>query len=336
MQLLATPAPAGFEGAAADEFTRYVSEFATVTRDPLGSCVARISQAPSTSSRRRIALYGHLDEIGLIVSKIDARGFLRCAPIGSWDPTVLVGQRVEIGGVAGPVAGVISRPGIHLLRDEGRERQAPDFTDLWIDLGLNSRESAEQLVSVGAPVVLSGPPLVVGNHLVSRSLDNRIGTLVAVEVLRRVGASADAEVIAVASVKEEIGGVGAETVTNRLSPDVAVVIDLSPASDTPVASPMHDLELGAGPGLNRGSVNCERVVDELVETAQRCGIPVQMRALGMGTSTDADRVIAGGRGVPLAFLSIPARYVHSPVEMVHLDDVCAAIDLLCAWVDSCS
>lgn len=325
--LLTTPSPAGHERAAADELERYAARFAQVTRDALGSCIVRRAGATGP----RVAICGHLDEIGLVVTRIEEQGFLRFDPIGSWDPAVFVGQRVTLIGTQGPVSGVIGRAAIHLLRQDGSDKKAPACSDLWIDILVEDGDAARELVGVGTPGVLDSEPVIANGRIMSRSLDNRLGTIVALEVLRRAHDIA-ADVIAVATVQEEIGGAGATTVAYGLDLDAAIIVDLSPASDTPAGHPSHVLKVGGGPGLNRGSTNNERLVAHLAGSAGDADIAVQMRGLGSRTSTDTDRIVSVGGGVPCAFISIPARYVHTPGEVASLADVDHVVQLIDVWL----
>ena len=141
MTLLDTPAPSGFTTPAAKVFLDYAGRFAHAQQDELGNVWAH--RGPGTG--RRIAIFAHLDEIGLIVTRIDDDGFIRVEPIGSWDPAVLVGQRVQILAAAGDVDGVIARPPIHMLRTAGTEQQVTPITDLWIDIAVADAEEARQL-----------------------------------------------------------------------------------------------------------------------------------------------------------------------------------------------
>lgn len=327
MTMLDTPAPAGFEAPAAAVVAMHAATFADVHQDPIGNVWAR----RGSGTGPRIAMFGHLDEIGLIVTRIDDDGFVRVEPIGSWDPAVLVGQQVQICASAGVVHGVLARPPIHMLRSAGTEQAITAIPEMWIDIAVSSADEAQQLVAIGDPVVLAGAPRIERGRIISRSLDNRLGTFVALEVLRQLP-NPTGDIYAVATVREEIGGAGAYAAAHAIRPDRTIVIDLSPATDIPGGHPLHVLKQGHGPGLNRGSSNTDSLVNELADTAARHGIPVQLRGLGMSTSTDADRVVYAAAGTQCAYVSLPARYVHSPHEMVHMDDVHHLIHLLTAWI----
>ena len=185
-RLLATPGPAGDEAAAGRLWRAYADGFADRTWcDVRGS-----SYAVLEGGSPRVLLAGHIDEIGVMVTHIDDSGYLWFAGIGGWDPQVLVGQRVRLLGRQGDVIGVVGRKPIHLLKSDERERVAK-LDDLWIDIGVDSRADAQQLVRVGSVGVVDGPIHDLPNRrLVSRGLDNRIGAFVVVEALRLLAASA--------------------------------------------------------------------------------------------------------------------------------------------------
>src|SRR4051812_27852938 len=178
-KLLRTPGPSGYEAPAAAAW-REAASFATISADGIGSSVARIGDASPL-----LAVIGHIDEIGLVIRHIDEKGFLWFAPIGGWDPQILVGQRVEVQGREGPVLGVAGRKPLHLLDADARKKVV-ELKGLHIDIGATDREEAAELVRVGDPVVIASEPLhLIGDRLISRSMDNRLGAYVALEALRR-------------------------------------------------------------------------------------------------------------------------------------------------------
>jgi endoglucanase len=278
-----------------------------------------------------------VDEIGLIVTRIDDKGFLRCTNIGGWDVAVLVGQRVRVIGPDGPVLGSIGRPAVHVL-DAAAKDKVPKLKDLWIDIGAESGDEARERVRVGNPVVIDAAPMRLGEHrIVSRSLDDRVGAFVALEAARELKADAGGfggELVAIGSTAEEIGAAGALTAAFGSQPDVAIAIDVTTPSCTPGGNDTGDLSLGKGPIITRGATTNVEVVDSLIEVAEAHDIPYQLRGMGARTRTDADAIARAGAGVPVGLLSVPARYLHSPCEHADLRDVRATIDLLTAWVRS--
>jgi len=330
--LLRAPGPSGYEGPAASVW-REAAAFAELSTDGIGSSVARIGAGAPL-----LAIVGHIDEIGLVVRHIDDQGFLWFAPIGGWDPQILVGQRVEVQGLAGPVLGVLGRKPLHLLDAEARKKVV-EIKGLHIDIGAAGREEAEELVRVGDPVVIAGEPLrLAGRRLISRSLDNRLGAYVALEVLRRLHERGEltAGVAAIAAVQEEIGLFGARTSAFQVEPDLAVVVDVTHATDAPGVDEkeLGSHPLGSGPVIYRGATLSPRVFELLVATAEQAGIEHTVGATGNSTGTDADAVQFARSGIPTSLVSIPLRYMHSPVETVDLADVETVVELLVAFAEA--
>src|ERR671919_3231442 len=166
-KLLTAPGPSGYEQAAAAVFRDAATEFADVSHDSVGSTVARVK---GTADGPLLAVIGHIDEIGLIVHHIDDDGFLWFGGVGGWDPTILVGQRVEIATREGAVAGVVGKKPIHLLKDEER-KQVPEMRHLHIDIGAADADDARKRVRVGDVAVIAGEPVEYPNgRFVSRSM----------------------------------------------------------------------------------------------------------------------------------------------------------------------
>jgi putative aminopeptidase FrvX len=328
-ELLRTGAPSGYEGPAA-EVWRKAASFAELSSDGLGSSIARVGEASPC-----VAIVGHIDEIGLIVTHIDEKGFLWFAPIGGWDPQILVGQRVEVRGRDGLVPGVVGRKPIHLLEVDQRKKVV-ELKGLHIDVGAGDRDEAAELIRVGDPVVIAAEPMAVaGERLVSRAMDNRLGAYVALESLRRCNErdGPGGSFAAVAAVQEEIGLFGARTAAFEVHPDLAVAVDVTHATDAPGVDEKEigSHPLGSGPVIGRGSTLSPKVFELLVETAEAEGIEYSLSASGRGTSTDADVLQISRSGIPTGLVSIPLRYMHSPVEMVDLRDVEATVELLAAF-----
>jgi putative aminopeptidase FrvX len=331
-KLLRTAGPSGYEAPAAAVW-REAASFATVTADGIGSSVARIGDASPL-----LTVVGHIDEIGLVIRHIDEKGFLWFAPIGGWDPQILVGQRIEVRGPEGPVPGVVGRKPLHLLDAEARKKVV-ELKSLHIDVGAADRDEAAAMVRVGDPVVIASEPLALaGERLVSRSMDNRLGAYVALEALRRCderNSPRDASFAAIAAVQEEIGLFGARTSAFAVEPDLAIVVDVTHATDAPGIDEreLGSHALGSGPVIYRGATLSPKMFELLVETAEEAGIEHTVGATGNSTGTDADGVQFARSGIPTGLVSIPLRYMHSPVEMVDLADVEAAVELIAAFAE---
>ena len=330
--LLTATGPSGYETAPARVFADACAPFAEVQTDVMGTVLARVK---GTGGGPTVAIVGHVDEIGLIVTHVDDKGFLHFTGVGGWDPVILVGQRVEVATRDGIVPGVVGKKPIHLLKDEERKK-VPELKDLHIDVGAKDGDEAKSMVRIGDVAVISGDPVELPNdRVVSRSMDNRLGCYVAYEAARLVAEAGGAagDVVAVAAVQEEITFGGSRTTAYSLRPDVAIVTDVTHATDAPG---IEERELGAhpfgsGPVLERGSILHPQVFEQLHEAAEAEGIPFTLSASAGRTGTDADAVHFSRGGVPTGLIGLPLRYMHSPVEMVSLDDIANAAKLAAAF-----
>ena len=334
-RLLNAAAPSGFEARAARLWREEAGAFAAeVTADVSGNSLAVVN--PSGSPR--VMLAGHIDEIGLMVTHVDEDGFLYFEGIGGWDPQVLVGQRVRLLTRDGDRIGVIGKKPIHLIKGDEKEK-ASKIEDLWIDIGAENAEAVrERGVRVGDPAVIDAPVVeLAGSLLASRAIDNRIGAFVVLEALRLLAEEPPrARVTAVATSQEEIGysGGGARTSAYAEEPTVAIVVDVTFATDSPgmEKKELGDHKLGGGPVLGRGSAAHPVVFDRLVATAEREGIPYTIAAQARYTATDADAIYLSRAGVATGLISVPNRYMHSPNEVVSTTDLELAARLIAAFV----
>jgi endoglucanase len=331
--LLGTPGPSGDEIGAARMWRAEARTFAdTVWGDVRGNSFAQLD-----GDGPRVLLAGHIDEIGVMVSHIDEKGYLFFAPVGGWDAQVLIGQRVQLLGQNGEVVGVIGKKPIHLMKGEEREK-ASTIEGMWIDIGVKNRDEAHEHVSVGTVGVIDAAPLELPNgRIVSRSLDNRIGAFVVLEALRLLSESRPrAAVVAVATTQEETSFAGATTAAYSFDPQVAIAVDVTFATDHPESNQRqyNDVKLGGGPVLARGAANTPLVYQRLVEIAGREEIPFSLQITPRYTGTDADAIHMIRSGVATGVVSIPNRYMHSPNEMVDLADVENAAKLIAAFVRS--
>jgi putative aminopeptidase FrvX len=296
-RLLDTPGPSSFEAAPARVWRAEAEKFAdAVEADVAGNSFARLQNGGPP----RVMFAGHIDEIGVMVTHVDDEGYLSFDTIGGWDHQVFVGQRVILLGRKGQVSGVVGKKAIHLMEREEREKVSK-VEDLWIDIGAATRDEAEARIRIGDPGVLAAQVLEFPNgRLVSRCIDNRIGAFVVLEALRLLAQNRPrAAIIAVATTREEIAatGGGARSSVHHLEPDVAIVIDVTHATDYPgIEKRKHgDYRLGGGPTISRGASVSEPVFD----------LP--------------------------GLVSVPSRYMHSPNEMIVLEDLDRTARLLAAF-----
>ncbi len=331
--LLTAAGPSGHEVCPARVWRKGCSQFsADVGVDHLGSSWARV---PGTAGGLTLAVVGHIDEIGIHVTFIDDDGYVRFDQIGAWDRIQLVGQRVRLSTRGGTVSGVIGRKPIHLMSPEDRKK-VPELTDLHIDIGARDADEARSMVRIGDAGVVDVQPMELPNgRIASRAIDDRVGCFVAAEVARLVAdeGGAPGDLLALAVVQEETVFGGSQTSAFRHRPDVAIVIDVTHASDQPGVKlgPINRHTLGSGPVVARGTTLNPRVFERLYDAAEAEGIAFTIESKGREVDNDADAMHISRAGIPTGLVSVPLRYMHSPVELVELVDIEATARLIAAF-----
>jgi putative aminopeptidase FrvX len=315
-KLVGTYGPSGIEDQIRAVIRAEVESLADELRvDPLGSLVVC---KRGGGGGQRILLDAHMDEIGVMVTYVDEKGFVRFTRIGGVNPLNCVGGRVAF---ADGTVGVIAV-------EEKREdtSKVPRFGQLYIDVGATSSDDCP--VDVGDAAVFVRPFLAQGTRLISKAMDDRIGCAVLVETLRRLEHTPH-DVYFVFSVQEETTLSGARTSAYGIEPDLAIAVDVTGTGDTPECRPMA-VKLGRGPAVkvqDRGMIAHPVVRNLLVQRAKEANIPYQLEVLEYGT-TDAAAMQLVRAGVPSGCLSIPCRYIHTPSEMVDEGDVEHSVRLL--------
>lgn len=298
-----------------------------VSVDPFGNLYAL---KKGSLGRHTVMLAAHLDEIGLVVTDIDGRGFLRFTDIAGVDPRILLSQEVIIHGKY-PVTGIIGSMPPHLLksRDKGR---ALSMDELGIDVGMTEEEIREVL-QIGDIVTFKSHTCELLNHVITgKSFDDRAGVVVMVLCLEELAKRRQIhDVICVATSQEEVGLRGATTSTFSLNPDVGIAIDVTHASspDTKVS-----LELGKGSAIGLGANIHPAIYRHFVASAQAARIPYQIEPLPGHSGTDAWAMQVSRAGIPTGLLSIPLRYMHTPVETLDLADLVHSGQLLAEFITS--
>ncbi|MFQ5408485.1 MAG: M42 family metallopeptidase [Anaerolineales bacterium] len=312
--------PSGFEDSIREMIRaeiRGLPDYITV--DGIGNLIGVIKK--QSKSGKKVLLIAHMDEIGVIVTHVDERGFCRFLPLGGVSPLTCVGGRVRFENGAMGVIG---------LEKRDNTASVPSFEQLFIDVGATSRDDCP--VQVGAAAGFYRPMDEVGSRLTAKSMDDRIGCVVLLQVLKALKRTPH-EVAFVWSVQEEVGTRGAGPAAYGFDPDVAVAVDVTLTGDTPKGLKM-DVALGAGPAIkirDSGMLADPRVVRLLREAAEAAKLPYQMEILERGT-TDARPIQVTRLGVPAGVVSIPCRHIHTPSEMVDVNDVNGAIELLLSFL----
>lgn len=331
--LVNTPSPSGHEARGQRVWLDYVKPFAEETfSDAYGNCVAVLNKGGSP----RVMLAAHADEIAMAVNFIDDNGYIYVRKVGGVDAAITKAQRVVIHTRQGPVKGVVGNVAPHLTKQD-TERKLPKIEDLFIDIGAGKKKAAEKLVRVGDPITLADEfDLLRGDIAVARAFDNRIGTFAVAEALRLLAeqkSRLQAEINVVSNIMEEVGLLGARQIAYSLKPDLALVVDVTHATDYPTVNKQQhgDVKLGAGPTLTHGGCNHPELVARLEAVAKAKKIALQHEASSNSTGTDTDVIFWTRGGIPSALISLPNRYMHSPVELIHLKDLAQIPELMAAF-----
>jgi tetrahedral aminopeptidase len=318
--LTETFGPSGYE----DEVRRIVrSEVESLADeirvDTLGNLIARKRPGKATPETKKIMIAAHMDEIGVIVSHVDQNGFVRFSPIGSVFRRYVLGGRVRfLNGTQG-IIGFDRLDNINEL---------PTLDKVYIDVGATSPKDCS--VKIGDVAAFDRQYSDLGNRLVAKSMDDRVGVLVAIETLRALKSS-PYDLYFVFTTQEEVGVRGATTSAYGVDPDIGIALDVTPSGDTPNALRM-EMALGKGPCIkiqDIGMIADPRVVQWMIRAAEKNKIPYQREVLLVGW-TDAKAMQLTRAGVPAGCISIPVRYVHSPSEMIDYSDVQNAVRLVSA------
>lgn len=314
---------------------RYLEPLSEVLTDNLGSIVGRRVGQPNGP---RIALAGHMDEIGFMVTRITPEGYLKFQTLGGWWEQVMQAQRVEVYTRNGPLIGVIGSKPPHILTPEERQKLTQK-KDMFIDVGASSREEAESYgIRPGDPVVPVCPFTVMRNPelIMAKAWDNRFGCALAIEVLRRLkGQPHPNQVYAIGNVQEEVGLRGATTTTNLVQPDIGFALDTGIAGDMPGVSEDDAAgRLGEGPVImiyDSSMIPHTSLRNLVIDTAEREGIPLQFDKMP-GGGTDAGKIHVFGAGVPSLVVGVPVRYIHTHASILHRRDFEQAARLLVAVI----
>lgn len=330
--LLITPSPTGFEKGGVKVWKNYVEQFSDeVVTDAYGSAAAKINTSGDVAT---VMLEAHCDEIGMVVQHITDNGFIYVNKLGGSDSTIARAKKVFIHNKRGRVVGITGNTAIHLQTTKNGGGKQPAWKDIYVDIGVSSKEEALELIQVGDPITYASDMEFLNDDILSgRALDNRMGGYIIAEAMRRLSerkSELKVNVIALNSVQEEVGGFGARMMSYRFMPDVALVTDVTHATDTPgIDQKEHGtVEMGNGPTIQHGGANHPSVVTYLEEVCEKSSIEVQHEATSVRTGTDTDSIFYQQTGIPSALISLPLRYMHSPVETCNMKDVEALITIM--------
>lgn len=316
--ILSAYGPTGNEENVSRVIKEYVAPYADeVYNDTLGNLIA----VKKGTSGKKVMLSAHMDQIGLIVVSIDDKGFLYAANVGGVNPAVTVAREVVF---ANGVKGVA-----YFENTKTHGISSVKMNEIYIDIGCESREQAQQKVAVGDMAVYVTNFVEMGNRAASGAMDDRVCCAIVVEAMKQMQSEHD--VYAVFTVQEEVGLRGAGTAAYAINPDLNISIDVTGVGDIPQCAAM-DVALGKGPTVKvmDSSVIVPTVVrDFMIAAAEENGIPYQREVLRAG-GTDTGAVQRTRGGILAGCVSVPTRYIHTPTEVVDMRDVDNAVKLLCA------
>jgi putative aminopeptidase FrvX len=327
---LNTASPTGFEQSGQQVWLDYVKPYVNdYMVDVYGTAVGIINP----KGTYKVVIEAHVDEISWFVNYITDDGYIYVRRNGGSDHQIAPSMRVNIYGAKGVVKGVFGWPAIH-VRDAARE-EAPTLKNIFIDIGAGSKKEVEEMgVHVGSVAVFQDELMELNkNYLTGRALDNRMGGYMIAEVARRLHENKKKLpfcLYVVNAVQEEIGLRGAEMISRKLKPDLAICTDVTHDTQSPMYNKKEsgNMKCGAGPVLCYGPAVQNNVLKMIIDVAQKKKIPFQRQAVSRSTGTDTDSFAYSAEGVASALISLPLKYMHTTVETVHKDDVENVINLI--------
>ena len=324
------PSPTGFESKGQKIWLNYIKPYIDdYFIDTYGTVVGVVNP----NAEYKVVIEAHADEISWFVHYITKDGFIYLRRNGGSDHQIAPSKRVNIHTDKGIVDAVFGWPAIHTRH--GGEEKSPKLDNIFLDCGCTSKKEVEKLgVHVGCVVTYKDELMILNNkYYVGRALDNRIGGFIIAEVARLLKENKKKlpfGLYITNSVQEEVGLRGAQMITEKIKPDVAIVTDVCHDTQTPMINKIKqgDLFCGKGPVLTYGPAVQNNLLNLIIETANKNKIPFQRAAASRATGTDTDAFAYSTGGVASALISLPLRYMHTTVESVHKDDVENVIKLI--------
>ena len=324
------PSPTGFESKGQKIWLDYIKPYIDdYFVDTYGTVVGIVNP----NARYKVVIEAHADEISWFVHYITKDGFIYLRRNGGSDHQIAPSKRVNIHTDKGTVDAVFGWPAIHTRH--GGEEKSPKLDNIFLDCGCTSKKEVEKLgVHVGCVVTYKDELMILNNkYYVGRALDNRIGGFMIAEVARLLKKNKKKlpfGLYITNSVQEEVGLRGAQMITEKIKPNVAIVTDVCHDTQTPMINKIKqgDLFCGKGPVLTYGPAVQNNLLNLIIETANKNKIPFQRAAASRATGTDTDAFAYSTGGVASALISLPLRYMHTTVESVHKDDVENVIKLI--------
>ncbi len=310
------PGVSGREEPVRDYIISQLPDDVTYETDALGNLY--VEKKGANPPKNKVALFAHMDEVGLMVTYITDEGYLKFDEVGGIDPAVLIGRtvRLECG-----LVGVIALKALHLCKGD-ESKKIPELRDLCIDIGAKDREEAEQHVSLGSWAVYRSDYVEFGDSRVKmKALDDRIGCALLLDLIR---SDLPYDTTFVFTVQEEVGARGAAAAAFKVQPDISVILETTTAGDIcGVEGEQRACVLEGGPVvsyMDRVTVYDHALYTLAMDTAKSAGIPAQTKTRVAG-GNDASTVQRTGAGSRVLAISVPTRYLHSPVDVIDKKDV---------------
>jgi tetrahedral aminopeptidase len=322
--------PTGFESSGQQIWLDYIKPYINdYMIDVYGTAVGIINP----KAAYKVVIEAHADEISWFVNYITDEGYIYVRRNGGSDHQIAPSMRVNIHTEKGIVKGVFGWPAIH-VRDAGKE-EAPSLKNIFIDCGAANKKEVESMgIHVGTVITFEADLMEMNkNYLVGRALDNRMGGFMIAEVTRRLKENKKKlpfGLYIVNAVQEEIGLRGAEMISRKIKPDLAICTDVTHDTQSPMYNKKEsgNLKCGSGPVVCIGPAVQNNVLKMITQTADKKKIPFQRQAVSRSTGTDTDSFAYSAEGVASALISLPLKYMHTTVETVHKDDVESVISLI--------
>ncbi len=329
-QYLNNSSPTGFESSGQQIWLDYIKPYIDdKIIDVYGTAVGVVNP----KAKYKVVIEAHADEISWFVNYITDEGYIYVRRNGGSDHQIAPSMRVNIYTEKGIVKGVFGWPAIH-VRDAGKE-ETPTLKNIFIDIGAESKKEVEAMgVHVGCVITFVDELMEMNkNYLVGRALDNRMGGYMIAEVARRLSENKKKlpfGLYIVNAVQEEIGLRGAEMISRRIKPDLAICTDVTHDTGSPMYNKKEsgNMKCGLGPVLCYGPAVQNNVLKMILNVAEKKKIPFQRQAVSRSTGTDTDSFAYSAEGVASALISLPLKYMHTTVETVHKDDVENVINLI--------
>lgn len=329
-------APSGYEKDVIDVWCKEISQYVDeINLTNIGNAVA--VKSGCGNERKKIMITAHADEIGIIVTYIDNDGYLYFDEIGGIDTNILPGRIVLIKSTDNRIVkGVIGVKPIHLQK-ESVPKQSLSPKDLWIDISVDSKDSALELVEIGSIGTLESVTYQQGTRLIGKAMDNRCSLSTMVSIAQKLAEKkCNDDIYYVATTQEELRGRGAQTAAFTINPDICIVLDVTHATDYPGMSPVRDGDIKLGKGVviaigpNMDNGNTKKVVS----LAKSLNIHYQIEVCARPTGTDANVIQISRSGIRTLLLSIPCRYMHSPVETIDIEDLESCCTLITQLIEN--